>query len=84
MACGTPVIANYTGDLDKYISDGKTGLVCADESIESCAFVYRKALELSEEQYLDMRSNAKKIALENFDYRNYVKALEKFINEAKQ
>lgn len=84
MACGTPVIANYTGDLDKYIFDEKTGLVCPDESIESCASVYRKALALTEEQYMNMRENAQKTAFECFDYREYTDLLKEFIKKAKR
>jgi len=84
MACGTPVIANYTGDLDKYIFDEKTGLVCPNESIESCASVYRKALAMTEEQYMNMRENAQKTAFESFDYREYTDLLKEFIKKAKR
>lgn len=83
MACGTPVIANYTGDLEKYVIDGKTGIVCDDETPESCAKAYRKALAISEDNYSSMRDFTRKMAFDEFDYKNYVSIIKKFIEEAK-
>jgi len=81
MACGTPVIANLTSDLHKYIIDGQTGIVCADETPESCAEAFRKALAMTGEQRQAMHDNCLKMAKEAFDYRVYVDAMEEFLKK---
>ncbi len=82
MACGTPVIANITSDLDKYIIDGETGIVCADESGLSCAEAFRKALSTSSEERMNMRQKCLAMAQRAFDYRVYAETVEKFLEQA--
>ncbi|MBE6601950.1 MAG: glycosyltransferase family 4 protein [Ruminococcaceae bacterium] len=83
MACGTPVIANHTGDLADYIIDGKTGIVCESETVESCTKAYRRALELSADAYLQLREGSRQVALDAFDYRNYIGAMDAFLKNIK-
>lgn len=78
-ACGTPVIANLTSDLGKYIIDGQTGIVCADETPESCAEAFRKALALTSEQRMQMHKNCQEMAEQAFDYRAYIDAMNEFL-----
>lgn len=82
MACSTPIIANYTGDLDKYIVDCQNGIICEDESSKSCAKAYRKVLELAPETYENMRKNARLASLEQFEYKNYIDKLKNFLDNA--
>ena len=82
MACGTPVIANLTSDLGKYIIDGETGYVCEDESPEACADVFRKVLSLSIEQRDALRIGALKCASEHFYYACYKDAIKSFLNSS--
>lgn len=79
MACGTPVIANITSDLGKYILDGKTGIVCRDETPEACAEAFRRALATSEAERREMRLETLAMAKQAFDYRAYSEAIEKFL-----
>ena len=79
MACGTPVIANLTSDLHKYIIDGKTGIVCADETPEACAEAFRKVLALTQETRMQMHENCLEMARQAFDYRAYVDAMNDFL-----
>lgn len=81
MACGTPVIANHTSDLHRYILDGKTGIVCKDESAQSCAAAFRRALALSEMEKNDMRLNALQMAQNYFDYKNYLDPFATFLEK---
>ena len=81
MACGTPVIANLTSDLNKYIVDGQTGFVCADESPESCAVAIRKALQMTDAERETMRKETLQMAEKAFDYHVYSDSLEKFMTE---
>ena len=84
MMCGTPVIANHTSDLNLYIRDGDTGIVVDDESAEACAEGYRKALRMSVEEKIKMRSNARKEAEHAFFYLSYKKEMEEFIRNLKK
>lgn len=79
MACGTPVICNITSDLGKYVIDGKTGIICEDESPEACAKAFRKALNLTSEQKEQMRKNTYSGALSWFDYSVYSQDMKKFL-----
>lgn len=83
MACGTPVIANITSDLGKYILDGQTGLVCRDESPEACADAFRRALALTPEERAAMRRAALSMADTAFNYRAYAEAMRVFLENAK-
>lgn len=79
MACGTPVIANITSDLGKYIIDGKTGIVCADETPEACAEGFRRALAMSTEEKGRMRKAAYEMANTGFNYLSYVDDMREFL-----
>ena len=81
MACGTPVIANITSDLGKYIIDGETGIVCADETPEACAEGFRRALAMSTEEKTQMRKAAYEMANKAFNYESYVDEMREFLNK---
>lgn len=82
IACGTPVIANITSDLGKYIIDGETGFVCENESPKACADAFRKVLSLSVEQRGALRIGALKCAEEHFYYASYKDAVNSFLNSS--
>ena len=79
MASGTPVIANITSDLGKYIIDGETGIVCKDETPVSAAEAIRKAINLSVQDKLRMAKEAKKMAERGFDLNSYVKGFQRYM-----
>lgn len=83
MMCGTPVIANITSDLGRYIIDGKTGFVCADETAESCAAAFRKALGMTDAERETMRENTLEMGKRAFDYRAYAEVMERFLQQTK-
>lgn len=83
MACGTPVIANLTSDLAKYIIDGKTGIICENESPQACAEAFRKTLALTIEQKQQMRKDTLEMAKSGFDYRSYKEQIEEFLGKLK-
>lgn len=82
MACGTPVIANITSDLGKYIIDGKTGIVCENESPEACAEAFRRALAMTADEKTEMRKAAYEMANVGFNYLSYVDAMREFLEKA--
>ena len=79
MACGTPVIANITSDLGKYIIDGKTGIVCENESPEACAEAFRRALAMTADEKTAMRKAAYEMANVGFNYLSYVDDMREFL-----
>ena len=80
MACATPVIANITSDLGKYILDGETGIICENESPEACAMAIRKALNYSQEELREIRCKAFEMANEKFNYQAYDDELKTFVS----
>lgn len=83
MACGTPVIANITSDLGKYIIDGKTGIVCDNETPEACANAFRKAIALSAEQHKSLSAASLEMANVAFNYESYVDPLKVFVEKGR-
>ncbi len=79
MACGTPVIANHTSNLDRYVLDGSTGFVCKDETPEACSEAFRRAIAASPEKRQLMRESALQMANTGFEYSNYLKDMESFL-----
>ena len=80
MACGTPVIANITSDLGKYIIDGETGIICENESAEACAVAIKKAINCSQETLKKIRCMTLEIANKKFNYQTYDNELAKFVS----
>jgi glycosyltransferase involved in cell wall biosynthesis len=82
LAVGTPVICNITSDLGDYIHDGREGLICRNESVAACMETIERAIRLKSDQKESMRRAARSQAECSFDFRNYSKALDRFIQEA--
>ena len=83
LACGTPVIANLTGDLKNYLVDGENCLVCQDSSVESCLIALRRAIALPQEALQRMRENAYITAQTSFDYHVYAAQMKEFFMQLK-
>ena len=78
MSYGTPVICNDTGDINLYLKDGINGFICDENSINK---TFDKILDLSNEDYNKLRENARKMALESFDYKVYKEDIKQFIQK---
>lgn len=81
MACGTPIIANLTSDIGKYVIDGRTGIICENESVEACVSALRKALYIFDNNE-ELRCDVKKMAYKSFDYNRYVDVIKKMVEES--
>ena len=57
MTAGVPVIANVTSDLDKYISNGKTGYIVEDMKAESLEKTLTDVLAMSRFHIDSMKQN---------------------------
>jgi len=82
MVMGTPVICNLTSDLDKYVIDGVSGIVCKNHKTESLIESLLRVKDLSPMDVTRMSIASRKIAEASFDYRNYITALDTFLNGA--
>ena len=78
LAVGTPVIANYTSDLARYLIDNKTGFVCKSEHKDSLKNSLERIKYLSDSQLQSMRIEARTMAENYFDINSTKDELEKF------
>lgn len=79
FACGTPVIANLTGDLKNYLVDGENSLICRDDSVESCLVTLRRAIAIRKETLQCMREKSYSTARTSFDYHAYTGKMKEFL-----
>lgn len=79
LACGTPVIANLTSDLKKYLVDGENSLICWDDSVESCLVTLRRAIAIRKETLQYMREKSYSTARTSFDYHAYTGRMQEFL-----
>lgn len=82
LAVGTPVIANLTSDLGRYMRNGETGFVCHGTSASDFEAALRKALSVSQKAHMEMRKQSREAAEQYFDYRVFSSQLESFIKSA--
>lgn len=82
LAVGTPVIANLTSDLHRYLRDGDTGFTCAGPAPENLEAALTRALAMTPEQHAAMRARCRAQATEAFDYRAFIEPLSKFLQSA--
>ncbi len=75
----TPILCNYSSDLELYLKDGENALVADDHTPKALADTIRRALALSAEEKLEMSRMALESAKTHFDYRIYAEKLEEFL-----
>lgn len=80
MAVGTPVISNYTGDIELYLKDNINGLVCDGITCEDVKKIFDKIINMSKGNYSILRRNARLTAEENFDYRKYLNQVKELVD----
>ncbi|MEU4398936.1 glycosyltransferase [Micromonospora orduensis] len=78
LASGTPVIANLTSDMGRYLRPHREGLICRDHSVAEVTGAIRTAARLSDAHRNLMRQAARSQALESFDYRAYAEPIGTF------
>lgn len=79
LSTGTPVICNLTSDLSLFIKHRVNGIVIKDCSAEACYESLEEVLSLPGSEIRNMSFEARKTALDNFDWKNYTQALGKFL-----
>jgi glycosyltransferase involved in cell wall biosynthesis len=83
MVVGTPVICNLTSDLNDFIKDGISGIVCNTHTVESLIDALHKIQNISSEDILALSRNARRVAENAFDYRSYINSFDGFLKRVK-
>lgn len=83
LANGVPIICNLTSDMDLFVINGISGIVCKDETPESFAESLEEALLLTSDELYTLKINSYEIGLKTFDYRNYINKFEKYLANIK-
>ncbi len=82
MTSGTPVIANPTSDIGKYIENGINGYILENEGYECVKLTMVNICNLYSPQLISrQKKNALRMGCDVFDYRNYSKVLNSFIRK---
>ena len=79
LSAATPVMCNYTSDIDKYIKHLNNGVVVNGEDEYACVEALRCIIRLKKEDVIMLQKNARETAVRCFDYHLYSKALIYFI-----
>jgi len=80
MMSGTPVIANITSDLDKYLIDGYNGFSVTAPTAEALYDVLcGEIVGIKRNKMEELHINAKQTGLRFFDYRTYTKQMNDFL-----
>jgi len=81
MSCGTPVIGSDIGGIPDFIEHCENGYLFEFRSIDDLKEKINEFLELSQEEEIDMRRNARETA-ENHSIENHVEGLKEIYDEA--
>lgn len=80
---GTPVIANLTSDLKRYLQDGITGFVVENPSEDAIYYTLKdKVSLLSRDDVNVLKSNVRSISVQ-LDYHSFVEPLRDFMDNLK-
>ena len=80
LSHATPMIANITSDLGKYLVDGYNSLIVSDETSESLEVVLKKAISLSKEERAQMCQNAYDTAMEKRHADRFIPLLQEILS----
>lgn len=81
MACGTPVVAFAKGAMPEIIVDGKTGFIVNDSELAGLNSAIKTLSNLSKEEYLGMRNQARKHVEDSFSSEKMAYTYEKLYLE---
>lgn len=83
LSLGVPVMANLTGDIGTYLTDGQEGIVLDAATPKACRDGILRLLSMPREQWLVMRGKARDRAVLSFAYEGYSSALCGFVEGAR-
>lgn len=81
MCHGVAMICNLSSDLELYLEDMKNAVIVDGCSINAVTSSLKRVLKLKKDDIVALKQNARKTAVENFDYRLYEKSICEFIKK---
>jgi len=78
MSHGVAMVCNLSSDLSDYLTDGKNAILASGEDEASVRTALQRLAALDDITLLTLRKNARKTALQCFDYRGYAAAVTAF------
>lgn len=82
LSFGIIPVCSKVGDYTKiYLKDGYNSFLFETGNVNECMSSIRKTLNMTEEEYLQMRENARKTAVEEFGYKNWSERISRFLVE---
>lgn len=83
MCEGVPSICTSVGGTDRFVQDGRNGILIGDNEEETIENALRKLIKMDDRKITEMKKNAYQTALENFSIDKYVISLQKFVEKCK-
>lgn len=81
---GVPVICNLTSDLELYVKDGLNSIEVKDDSVESLVLSLIYTMRASRTSINEMKTEALKTAINNFNYKKYVESFSSFLEKTRE
>lgn len=82
MNMGLPVLANLTSDLGKYLRNGENGFIVSDYSVQGFVNILKKISEIDRKIFQEMKTEARKTAINSFDFRDYYEPFKHFLSNS--
>lgn len=81
MSHRVAMMCNLTSDLKYYLKNKENSIVIQDCSAEACYEVLQTLLTMNRSQIEEIKENARTLAEQQFDYRQYILKMKQFIEE---
>ena len=81
MSHGVAMICNLSSDLGMYLKDGENAIIVDGYDEKSFTRSLERVLTMSRSEIDSIKHNARLLAEEVFDYRNWIKTVSEFIGE---
>ena len=78
---GVPVIGSRIGGIPEIINEGLTGFTYEMGNVDELAITLKKAINLTEKKYMQLKKNARKFAEDNFSPDSHLTKLLKLYNK---
>lgn len=82
LSFGIIPVCSKVGDYTRtYLEDGYNSFLFETGNVNACVQSLRRALNITEEDYLKMRKNARRTAVEKFGYKNWSEEISLFLKK---
>lgn len=81
MSHGVAMMCNLTSDLEMYLNDGENALIVDGCSAVAMTASIRRALHMNQDRIRSIKTEARKTAENNFDYRKWISSVQGMIGD---